>query len=104
MTNEQGRFPQGKRGLKYWYFTNFPTVALSLPAREAWIEIPISTILSCFLKSLPAREAWIEIPLWLGFYGQPTSRFPQGKRGLKSLCLVVMVSATMVASRKGSVD
>ena len=34
-----GRFPHGKRGLKL-YLTSFPQISLaSLPPREAWIEI-----------------------------------------------------------------
>jgi len=57
------RFPQGKRGLKY---------------TESYKGVkPI--------VSLPAREAWIEMPLGLSIRDLYCSRFPQGKRGLKSL-------------------
>ena len=56
---------------------------LSLPPREAWIEIMRSVLnLSAGDESLPPREAWIEIVavnVILAF----NCRFPRGKRGLK---------------------
>ena len=34
---------------------------MSLPAREAWIEMLWTLAANVPIKSLPAREAWIEI-------------------------------------------
>ena len=55
------RFPRGKRGLKYKLFSKVPDVCLSLPSREAWIEILAAFTLITSSVSLPSREAWIEI-------------------------------------------
>ena len=55
------RFPRGKRGLKFTILTFFFIGGVSLPPREAWIEIH-SYVPGCLgPKSLPPREAWIEI-------------------------------------------
>ncbi len=67
------RFPQGKRGLKYYGIKDKKFYLKSLPAREAWIEIAKMT------KSN------------LLFY----SRFPQGKRGLKSKNDIVFTAKGM---------
>ena len=59
---EYGRFPHGKRGLKYQSGNAARRGHGSLPPREAWIEINMAFI-AChtFTRSLPPREAWIEI-------------------------------------------
>ena len=56
-----GRFPRGKRGLKYSNNQPAPFEATSLPPREAWIEIGKYDSKIFFKMSLPPREAWIEI-------------------------------------------
>ena len=56
----------------------------SLPSREAWIEIPSVQKADFHRRSLPSREAWIEIHNGDGVIRQKKSRFPRGKRGLKS--------------------
>ena len=85
-TINRGRFPHGKRGLKLAALYGDADAWLSLPPREAWIEITISSAMRLIapgrfphgkrgLKSkivdistagkpsLPPREAWIEIML-----------------------------------------
>ena len=77
-----GRFPRGKRGLKF-------------------IE---ATLQGSSRRSLPSREAWIEIT---GFhiYGEGSnSRFPRGKRGLKYVINIIGAYRFTVASLAGSVD
>ena len=59
----ESRFPRGKRGLKFFDGGRVLLAHLSLPSREAWIEIKAHTE---------------EIRL--------TGRFPRGKRGLKFRC------------------
>ena len=54
--------------------------------------------------SLPAREAWIEIIETAEIIKKLIRRFPQGKRGLKSASLCMGIFALEVASLKGSVD
>ena len=46
---QMGRFPRGKRGLKYVLQSLFHILELSLPPREAWIEIRKAA--AAFLKS-----------------------------------------------------
>ena len=41
---------------------------LSLPTREAWIEISSSEVSGYWLSSLPTREAWIEITRYVQTY------------------------------------
>ena len=62
-TNTTGRFPRGKRGLKFSIYKLLVIVFVTLPPREAWIEItpgkrPASPPHGL---TLPPREAWIEI-------------------------------------------
>ena len=40
---------------------------MSLPSREAWIEIPVFINEKQAGLSLPSREAWIEISDWQTF-------------------------------------
>ena len=56
-----GRFPRGKRGLKFTVNEAAEIYGMSLPPREAWIEISVHSMQQ---KYLPGR-------------------FPRGKRGLK---------------------
>ena len=78
---------------------------MSLPPREAWIEIHLSVSSSQDFASLPPREAWIEIHLGQGNRLQYPSRFPRGKRGLKfSDVQIVDTHYLEVASPAGSVD
>ena len=99
-----GRFPRGKRGLKFPCRSAFRRAHRSLPSREAWIEIHESVGVRFSEGSLPSREAWIEIKNgrilsvnrrrfprgkrglkfnYAGYLAVQTSRFPRGKRGLK---------------------
>ena len=63
------RFPHGKRGLKYVRPAQAVPARVSLPPREAWIEI--------FL----ARVARLD----------SLRRFPHGKRGLKYFDILIHV-------------
>ena len=81
MTDE-GRSPQGERGLKLMESLNNFRKLPSLPARGAWIEIILSRTKRTSKPSLPARGAWIEIENVLIYCDPPY----------------------MVAPRKGSVD
>ena len=56
-----GRFPRGKRGLKSPAAAKKTDRTMSLPSREAWIEIAGEKRESSSIVSLPSREAWIEI-------------------------------------------
>ena len=56
---------------------------MSLPPREAWIEIIIHAPTITAVPSLPPREAWIEIGNMPTFNFEVKGRFPRGKRGLK---------------------
>ena len=78
----QCRFPHGKRGLKYAGSVHFRLGLVSLPPREAWIEI-----------MLHPEES-----------GQPGGRFPHGKRGLKYAGPGFRRRKSTVASPTGSVD
>ena len=55
------RFPRGKRGLKFPGHDHKAQIFMSLPSREAWIEISAFRSPLIHLLSLPSREAWIEI-------------------------------------------
>ena len=55
---------------------------MSLPSREAWIEIETMGVTASQASSLPSREAWIEIAL-AAILAIAGGRFPRGKRGLK---------------------
>ena len=59
-----------------------PTMA-SLPPREAWIEIPAAMKWTSSRWSFPPREAWIEITVDDVGEVLRKGRFPRGKRGLK---------------------
>ncbi len=54
------RFPQGKRGLKLWSPCWYEWSCLSLPAREAWIEILFNTAISprCAVASRKGSVDW----------------------------------------------
>ena len=62
-------------------------VSLSLPPREAWIEIITGISLNVDGESLPPREAWIEMVSFALIAALAVSRFPRGKRGLKSMVI-----------------
>ena len=76
-----GRSPQGERGLKRSYDENDRVVAMSLPARGAWVE----TVTRRSCPYLAAR------------------RSPQGERGLKHTARDIRDALRLVAPRKGSV-
>ena len=54
--------------------------------------------------SLPPREAWIEISAATLEVISPLGRFPRGKRGLKSGAVRTCTAPNGVASPAGSVD
>ena len=54
---------------------------LSLSARRAWIEIPITGEAGLPLMSLSARRAWIEIAMTSQISVSTVGRSPQGERG-----------------------
>ena len=58
---------------------------MSLPPREAWIEMNVLGVMDVSVVSLPPREAWIEIDATVTLAATLTCRFPRGKRGLKSV-------------------
>ena len=73
-----GRFPHGKRGLKYDFPAFELVLKLSLPPREAWIEIIASmTAAAQKTPSLPPREAWIEMHSATAFSQCPRSLPPR---------------------------
>ena len=98
------RTPQGVRGLKSSVLLAFAAVAMSHPARGAWIEICLTGFAIAPTMSHPARGAWIEM-------GNPTCqeydlqrRTPQGVRGLKYILILAYFVSDFVAPRKGCVD
>ena len=44
-----------------FYGVEHATNKMSLPPREAWIEIKVANHIDKIAESLPSREAWIEI-------------------------------------------
>ena len=75
------RFPRGKRGLKSNWPNPCPPEEMSLPSREAWIEIAVKlSSMSLSWRSLPPREAWIEIAT-SNCAARSLCRFLRGKRG-----------------------
>ena len=77
---------------------------MSLPPREAWIEIIGILDKDAKTMSLPPREAWIEINLDPSAVTLPEGRFPRGKRGLKLQYCLDHCYFRRVASPAGSVD
>ena len=77
---------------------------MSLPPREAWIEIFPGAVATAAPWSLPPREAWIEIRVNGNAVKDVHSRFPRGKRGLKWHQSLLFHAFTAVASPAGSVD
>ena len=51
---------------------------MSLPPREAWIEIGAGVVAGDVSKSLPPREAWIEIVSLIAIHWQAAVASPAG--------------------------
>ena len=81
--DDDRRFPQWKRGLKFDYNDEFNSDHWSLPSVEAWIEVITSPPLHIINMSLPSVEAWIEVLKQSLAINAISGRFPQWKRGLK---------------------
>ena len=101
------RVPQGTRGLKSRRYRKGRILAVSRPARDAWVEIAMSfayrsarlsrpardawveILKGCGCnrakRSRPARDAWVEMSALLELIKKNLGRVPQGTRGLKSL-------------------
>ena len=77
------RAPHGARGLKYHEEGHVIALALSRPARGAWIEIEHRAKLDVSHLSRPARGAWIEISIVSSSVWYLHRRAPHGARGLK---------------------
>ena len=56
------------------------------------------------LQSCPSRGTWIEMLVKRDVQLYLKRRAPRGARGLKCLCLAVLVSAAMVVPLAGHVD
>ena len=76
-----GRSPRGERGLKL-------------------LRVPLKAVSH---MSLPPREAWIEIYVEMKC-ARPMRRSPRGERGLKWLSLCRSVASLTVAPPAGNVD
>ena len=77
------RAPHGARGLKFDAEHIGGSLAVSRPARGAWIEIADLTEARHGAASRPARGAWIEIPWVFPVADKTGGRAPHGARGLK---------------------
>ena len=83
MGHQQGRAPQGARGLKFRGTGRIRRTAGSRPARGAWIEMLPCKFPNFSRLSRPARGAWIEMLRVRAGATRGHGRAPQGARGLK---------------------
>ena len=78
------RFPCGKRGLKYrGRASGFCSPPRRFPCGKRGLKSFVHTHIPGTILSLPLREAWIEITGFQGLKRMLQGRFPCGKRGLK---------------------
>ena len=75
--------PPREAWIEMWRYARQAHLAPSLPPREAWIEIKSIVFPERPAGSLPPREAWIEMCHPSMMSKELSSRFPHGKRGLK---------------------
>ena len=76
---------------------------MSLPSREAWIEIRLADALHVDEGSLPPREAWIEI-FPSGLHTTPGWSLPPREAWIEIMATMKVKLASKVASPAGSVD
>ena len=103
-TSQDSRFPRGKRGLKFAAAYFLPMTVLSLPSREAWIEIiNLESRKGRRPLSLPSREAWIEIIIKTALFSSEETSLPPREAWIEifSKTRQGVKSPKLLFSRKG---